>query len=88
MEVYDCKGCNLKCESEPYEDENTKCPCMTCLVKVTCTVICQEWKIYWNKSIDAFIKRKNKNKKHFSSKIYRGQLLVSKGYYFTYRKGD
>ncbi len=45
----ECKGCTVADKTGVCLQEarnHTKCPCMTCLVKIMCTDACLEWKEY------------------------------------------
>jgi hypothetical protein len=39
----DCKGCGSKCLAESFPEESIKCPCIICLIKVTCFDPCKDW---------------------------------------------
>lgn len=50
----ECKGCIVyneddnRCAIEiiPHISETEHCPCINCIVKVMCKVVCQEFKLY------------------------------------------
>ena len=46
--VIECEGCAhiSICKSKPLRVNKT-CPCLTCLIKSTCTVICEDRINFW-----------------------------------------
>lgn len=49
----ECEGCSINSicilktsRLDSKTNENIKCPCMNCLLKVMCSVICKEYKDY------------------------------------------
>jgi hypothetical protein len=59
-----CKGCNAKYICL-YTKHSTTCPCPTCLIKMVCNVICEEYTDFKVKTKKQIFKTRYKTKKWY-----------------------
>jgi hypothetical protein len=47
-----CEGCFGSCMAMQYSEEVLDCPCVNCLVKVTCMDACEKWHAFFSDFTD------------------------------------
>lgn len=52
MSDYLCEGCFGSCIAKQFLEDALECPCINCLVKVTCMDACDKWHSFFSDFTD------------------------------------